>query len=203
MALLKPFRALRYDIARSGPLDRLVAPPHDVITAEERDELAASSRYNVVRLIRPDDPEEAGDVFREWNGRGILIREDEPAVWLLEETFLGPDGVVGPGGVLGPVEPGRVGVGAPPSRAAPAPPPPGAPTSRAPPPGAPASRKPGAPASRKPGAPASRAPPPGAPASRKPGAPASRAGPPGAPASRPPPMPASRMPCATCIGSAS
>ena len=94
VALLKPFRALRYDVARSGPLDRLVAPPHDVITAEERDELAASSRYNVVRLIRPDDPEEAGDVFRDWNERGILVREEEAAVWLLEETFHGPDGVV-------------------------------------------------------------------------------------------------------------
>ena len=93
MALLKPFRALRYDVARSGPLDRLVAPPHDVITPEERDELAASSRYNVVRLIRPDDPEEAGDVFRDWNERGIVVREEEPAVWLLEETFAGLDGV--------------------------------------------------------------------------------------------------------------
>jgi uncharacterized protein (DUF1015 family) len=93
VALLKPFRALRYDVERSGPLDRLVAPPHDVITPEERDQLAASSRYNVVRLIRPDHPDEAGDVFRDWNDRGILVREAEPAAWLLEEEFLGPDGV--------------------------------------------------------------------------------------------------------------
>ena len=93
VALLKPFRALRYDVARSGPLDHLVAPPHDVITAEERDELAASSRYNVVRLIRPDHPDEAGDVFRAWNEQGILVREERPAVWVLEETFAGPDGL--------------------------------------------------------------------------------------------------------------
>ena len=93
MALLQPFRALRYDTERTGPLARLVAPPHDVITAEERDELAASSRYNVVRLIRPDDPEEAGDVFRDWSARGVFRREETPAVWILEEAFTGPDGV--------------------------------------------------------------------------------------------------------------
>ena len=93
MALLKPFRALRYDAGRAGPLERLVAPPHDVISPEQRDELASASRYNVVRLIRPDDPDEAGDVFRDWKERGVLVRERDPSVWALEEVFTGPDGV--------------------------------------------------------------------------------------------------------------
>ena len=34
MADVKPFRALRYDERRAGPLDELVAPPYDVISAE-------------------------------------------------------------------------------------------------------------------------------------------------------------------------
>src|SRR5919204_283962 len=39
MPLAKPFRALRYDVRRVGPLDALVAPPYDVITppVPERD----------------------------------------------------------------------------------------------------------------------------------------------------------------------
>ena len=32
--LVKPFRALRYDVETAGPLDDLVAPPYDVITPE-------------------------------------------------------------------------------------------------------------------------------------------------------------------------
>ena len=44
MADVKPFRALRYDERRAGPLDELVAPPYDVISAEERERYLARAR---------------------------------------------------------------------------------------------------------------------------------------------------------------
>ncbi|MGH3041712.1 MAG: DUF1015 family protein, partial [Gaiellaceae bacterium] len=91
--LLKPFRALRYDAETAGPLDELVAPPYDVITPETHDRLLARSPWNVVRLVRPDDPEEAARELADWQGRGVLVREARPAVWLLEEGYTGPDGV--------------------------------------------------------------------------------------------------------------
>ena len=93
MALAKPFRALRYDIEAAGSLDDLVAPPYDVITPGTRERLLAASDYNVVRLIRPHEPEEAGRALREWRARGVLVREERPGAWLLEERFVGPDGV--------------------------------------------------------------------------------------------------------------
>jgi uncharacterized protein (DUF1015 family) len=93
VALVKPFRALRYDVEAAGPLDDLVAPPYDVITPGVRERLLAVSDYNVVRLIRPHEPEEAGRTFREWLARGVLVREERSAAWLLEERFVGPDGV--------------------------------------------------------------------------------------------------------------
>jgi uncharacterized protein (DUF1015 family) len=93
VALVKPFRALRYDVEAAGSLDDLVAPPYDVITAGVRERLLAASDYNVVRLIRPHEPDEAGRAYREWRARGILVREDHPGAWLLEERFVGPDGV--------------------------------------------------------------------------------------------------------------
>ncbi len=31
MALIRPFRAVRYDEAMAGPLESLVAPPYDVV----------------------------------------------------------------------------------------------------------------------------------------------------------------------------
>ena len=92
MARLKPFRALRYDERAAGPLDDLVAPPHDVITPELREKLLAASPYNAVRLVHPDSPAAAARILEEWKEQSILVREAAPAVWLLEEEFVGPDG---------------------------------------------------------------------------------------------------------------
>src|SRR5205085_3894336 len=66
VAVVKPFRALRYDEAKAGPLDRLVAPPFDVISAAEREDLRARSPYNVVHLTLPDSEAEAARDLAEW-----------------------------------------------------------------------------------------------------------------------------------------
>lgn len=92
MPHLKPFRALRYDAGAVGTLDRVVAPPHDVIDEAARQRLLAASPYNAVRLVRPDDVDEAARLLAEWRSDGILRREERPAVWILEEEFPGPDG---------------------------------------------------------------------------------------------------------------
>ena len=93
VARLKPFRALRYDTRRAGPLSSLVAPPHDVITRERRDSLLAANPYNCVRLIRPETVAEAARTFGEWREEGILVREGSSAAWFLAEDFVGPDGL--------------------------------------------------------------------------------------------------------------
>ena len=54
MAEIAPFRGVLYDTARAGPLDRLIAPPYDVISPAERNELASRSPHNFVRLILPE-----------------------------------------------------------------------------------------------------------------------------------------------------
>jgi uncharacterized protein (DUF1015 family) len=92
MALVKPFRALRYAGA-AGPLDALVSPPYDVISAAMHERLLSMDPHNAVRLVRPDDPDDAARLLAEWQDEGILVRDEEPAVWLLEEAFTGPDGV--------------------------------------------------------------------------------------------------------------
>jgi uncharacterized protein (DUF1015 family) len=92
MAVVKPFRALRYDEALAGPLENLVAPPYDVISDEQREELRARSPYNVVRLTLPDSEEDAARDLEEWRSSGVLV-EEPPAVWALEQDYVGPDGV--------------------------------------------------------------------------------------------------------------
>ena len=92
MAVVKPFRALRYDETAAGPLESLVAPPYDVISEQKRQELCARSPHNVVRLTLPDTEEQAARDLDEWRAQGILV-EEPPAVWALEQDYVGPDGV--------------------------------------------------------------------------------------------------------------
>src|ERR687896_2494651 len=93
MAVVKPFRAYRYDEAVAGSLDRLVAPPYDVIGAEQREELQAQSPFNVVHLTLPDDEADAARFWREWLSDGVVVPEEEPSFWALEQDYVGPDGV--------------------------------------------------------------------------------------------------------------
>ena len=92
MAVVKPFRALRYDEAEAGSLEDLVAPPYDVISPEQRAELGSRSPHNVVHLTLPDSEEEAARRLEAWRASGVLI-EEPPAVWALEQEYVGPDGV--------------------------------------------------------------------------------------------------------------
>jgi len=93
MAEVKPFRAERYDESRAGPLERLVAPPYDVISPEQREEYLARSPYNVVHLTLPDDEEQAGRDVTAWREEGVLARETDSGYWVLSQDYVGPDGV--------------------------------------------------------------------------------------------------------------
>jgi uncharacterized protein (DUF1015 family) len=89
MADVAPFRAVRY--AQPGP--SRVAPPYDVISPDERAALLARDPHNVAHLTLNDSEEEAGRLFRAWLDEGVLVRDREPAAWVLEQEYVGPDGV--------------------------------------------------------------------------------------------------------------
>jgi uncharacterized protein (DUF1015 family) len=93
VAVVRPFRALRYDPAVVGPLESLVAPPYDVIGPAQREELLGRSPYNIVHLTLPDSEEEAGASLADWQEQGVLAREADPACWWLAQEYVGPDGV--------------------------------------------------------------------------------------------------------------
>jgi uncharacterized protein (DUF1015 family) len=92
MAQIRPLRALHYDPAE---LQAAVAPPYDVIDDALRRDLAARSPHNVVEIDLPrgDDPyEHAARTFEQWQTDGVLIRDGEPALWILTQEYTGPDG---------------------------------------------------------------------------------------------------------------
>jgi uncharacterized protein (DUF1015 family) len=92
VAQIEPFRALHYD----GDLQDVVAPPYDVIDAGQRAALIARSPHNVVEIDLPQadgDPyAHAAEVFAQWRRDGVIVRDDEPAIWALVQDFTGPDG---------------------------------------------------------------------------------------------------------------
>lgn len=96
MADIQPLRALHYDPAVAGTLGDLVAPPYDVIDGEQRAALLARSPYNVVGVDLPQrDPDayaRAGELFADWQRRGVLVRDAEPALWAHTQLYRGPDG---------------------------------------------------------------------------------------------------------------
>jgi len=97
MPTIRPFRALRYDLARVGDLSAVIAPPYDVIDPDEQEHLYATSPYNIVRLILgkpyPNDTSEdnrytrAQRDFRAWCDTQILRADPQPALYLVEHTF--------------------------------------------------------------------------------------------------------------------
>jgi uncharacterized protein DUF1015 len=85
--LLRPFRALRY-APEVGPLDDLVAPPAGVVRERERVSLLARHVANVSHVLELEEPVRAAETWRGWLRDRVVVVEDEPAAWLVEEAFL-------------------------------------------------------------------------------------------------------------------
>jgi uncharacterized protein (DUF1015 family) len=95
MAEIEPLQALHYNLARTGGLQPVIAPPYDVIDAEERQELVSRSPYNVVTIDLPqgEDPyQQAAAQFAGWQSEGVVERDARPALWVLSQDYTGPDG---------------------------------------------------------------------------------------------------------------
>jgi uncharacterized protein (DUF1015 family) len=95
MAEIRPFSALHY--APDTELDAVVAPPYDVIDAEQRAALLARSPHNVVEIDLPEaegaDPyEHAAATLQDWIAQGVMVRDAEPALWVLTQDYTDPDG---------------------------------------------------------------------------------------------------------------
>jgi uncharacterized protein (DUF1015 family) len=98
VAEVGPLQGLHYDLGTIGSLADVVAPPYDVIDDEQRGELVARSPHNVVELDLPRDPGggdpygHAARLLAEWIEEGILTRDEDPAIWALEQDYTAPNG---------------------------------------------------------------------------------------------------------------
>jgi uncharacterized protein (DUF1015 family) len=111
----EPFRALRY--APTIALDRVAAPPYDVLSDAEVDALAARDERNIVHVDVPRGPERydrAARLLRMWIATGVLVADDEPTLTLYRMRFIDSSGLprdlVGVLGALEVVDEGAGGV---------------------------------------------------------------------------------------------
>jgi uncharacterized protein (DUF1015 family) len=97
MTTIEPLRALHYDLQRTGGLDDVVSPPYDVIDDDGRARLAARSPYNVVEIDLPTGGDDrygrAASILADWRAQGVVVRDEQPALWTLSQDYTGPDGV--------------------------------------------------------------------------------------------------------------
>ncbi|MDE2485054.1 MAG: DUF1015 domain-containing protein [candidate division NC10 bacterium] len=97
MALIAPFRGLRYNPELVGDLSLVMAPPYDVISPEGQRAFHSRHKHNAIRLILGETRQEddavrnqysrAGDYFRQWQAEQVLVRDPVPALYLYQQTF--------------------------------------------------------------------------------------------------------------------
>jgi uncharacterized protein (DUF1015 family) len=75
-------------------LAEVTSPPYDVIYADNENQLMAADPHNVVRLILPrpvpghpgEEYHEAATSLRHWQDEAILVTDQEPALYLYEQS---------------------------------------------------------------------------------------------------------------------
>lgn len=89
MVEIKPFRGWFFDETKITDMNKVVAPPHDVISEIEQEGLYQKSPYNVVRLILPkgDNYSEAAKALETMLSEKIIIQDEKPAYYIYEQDF--------------------------------------------------------------------------------------------------------------------
>ncbi|MBE5040471.1 DUF1015 domain-containing protein [Ructibacterium gallinarum] len=97
MAKVIPFRGLRYNPDKFKDLDAVTAPPYDIISPAQQQELYNKDEYNVIRLdygmdfVSDDDTNNrytrSAAYLNKWIEDQTLVFEDKPAFYIYEQIF--------------------------------------------------------------------------------------------------------------------
>lgn len=81
---LRPFRAVRYDPDRTGDPSSLICPPYDEIGPAHARALG-STPHHLARLLYTRHPHHAAGELQRWLQRGVLVRDNRPALYVYEQ----------------------------------------------------------------------------------------------------------------------
>lgn len=103
MAIVAPFRALRFNPQKLVKLEDVVTPPYDIIDEKNQAAFQAMNPYNMIYLDiskspgKGDESEErynsARNYFAAWQQEQVLIRDDAPAFYLYYIDYTLPSGI--------------------------------------------------------------------------------------------------------------
>lgn len=102
MADIMPFRAVIYNHEKVGDMNKVMAPPYDVISAKLQDELYSRHANNFVKIdlnkttpkdsVKDDRYSRAAALLSDWLAAGVLTRDDRPAIYYYTQTYREKDG---------------------------------------------------------------------------------------------------------------
>lgn len=94
---VKPFKAFRFDAEVVGDVGGCVAPPYDVISPDQQQQLYLKSKYNIVRIIKgrntaSDNNDNnqytrAATFFNNWIEQGVLKQDLTEAIYAYVQDF--------------------------------------------------------------------------------------------------------------------
>jgi uncharacterized protein (DUF1015 family) len=101
VADVRPWRGVRFNPRCSGPVGPLLAPPYDVAAAP-----GASSEFSIRHIEGidlgngADNHRVAAERYRDWLARGVLVRDDDPTIYIHRHAFPHGDARVTRTGIL-------------------------------------------------------------------------------------------------------
>jgi len=103
MAVVAPFKALRFNPLKLERLEDVVTPPYDIIDEKKQASFQARNPYNMIYLDiskspgKGDDSEQryntARNYFTKWQEDEVLIRDNTPGVYLYYIDYTLPSGI--------------------------------------------------------------------------------------------------------------
>jgi len=92
MAKVSPFKGWRYNSENINRIEDVFVPPYDVITPDEQQQYYRKSPHSYIRinLNNAHGSERyfsAANTLNMWIGSGILLEEDQPAIYVLSQSF--------------------------------------------------------------------------------------------------------------------
>ncbi|UCC21931.1 MAG: DUF1015 domain-containing protein [Planctomycetota bacterium] len=94
---IKPFKALRFNETVVGDAGSCIAPPYDVISSAQQQQLYEKSEYNIVRIIKgkqqPSDDSKknrytrAADHLNTWLQKGVLTQDRTDTIYAYVQDF--------------------------------------------------------------------------------------------------------------------
>lgn len=97
MAVIAPFKGIRYNTLKISDLSSVTAPPNDRISEELNLQLCKKNEYNIARIGFSETTDDFSDnkkykdgaaLFESWIEKGILTRDEKPAIYIYEQTFM-------------------------------------------------------------------------------------------------------------------